>query len=109
MSTTTQEMVLDRIEALLKDQRYDLINNSEYGNTGRLQAVRPGALGSDVSVSYDFENGYCWFRRIYGKDVSCEAVDQNTTSMVHYTDAELLTCVYNVAAYLIRGDDKEST
>lgn len=64
MSTTPQERVLHAIEYALEERGYEMSRQDSFSNQGWLQALAPGALGSDHAAFYDFQDNRCSFTAV---------------------------------------------
>lgn len=62
MTTTTQQLILDRITARVEaDDGVMLVHDREWANIGTLRTLDANTLTQIAAVTYDFQSGYCHF------------------------------------------------
>ena len=92
-----QTRVLDAIRQRISDAGFDPVVNTEWANTGTIQALAPGEFGAERIAHYQFNDAYCSFD---GSNVIGTSVPG--AGYVKYTDpANMNTLPERVADYLI--------
>lgn len=61
MSRNTQDKFLAALTAIAEEDEYEVINDTQWANTGRIRIERPNGFSAVVSFKYSFQDGYSSF------------------------------------------------
>lgn len=97
----SQQLILDRIAGSLDPLSITLLHDADWSNSGTLRTLDAGTLAQIARIDYNFQPGYCHFRKPNSEVVAALWYEQSdVTGKADWVRGSIPDLVDAVVAYL---------